>query len=131
MGLADTPPINKMKRSSLEKLIDDATRRFSATQDPPAQDEVERLTVRLTEVHYFAVLEEAVTRCRDEDMRTSEVKAALHFLIYRSETTRPFQQFREGLDSEDAENRCQLLNAALDGIRAAFALGIEPDTSQP
>ena len=85
------------------------------------RDEIE-YPVEPPELYHLAVLEDAVARCRTEDVRTAEVKQALHFLIYRSETTWPFQQFRDGLDNEDEESRWQLLNAGLDGIHHAFGL---------
>jgi hypothetical protein len=75
----------------------------------------------------LAVLTDALDRCRDEDMRTSDVFAALDFLAARATVKWPFEQFRaELLDSTsselwEAEGRWQVLNASLNGIKLALA----------
>jgi hypothetical protein len=42
----------------------------------------------------LALLQDALDRCRDEDMRTPEVFAALDFLEARASVKWPFDQFR-------------------------------------
>ena len=75
----------------------------------------------------LAVLQNAVERCREEDIRAPEVFAALEFLEAQSLVTWPFDQFREAVlvhpGSEDwvAEGRWQLLNAAMNGIKRAVS----------
>ncbi|HXV79776.1 MAG TPA: hypothetical protein VEG60_07840 [Candidatus Binatia bacterium] len=65
----------------------------------------------------MAVLDDAFRRCRKEDIRTPDVFAALDYLEAKSVETRPFDQFRFALDSDDPEARWQNLNASLNGIR--------------
>ena len=65
----------------------------------------------------MVVLNDAFRRCRQEDMRTPEVFAALDYLTAKSVETWPFDQFRFALDSDDPEGRWQNLNASLNGIR--------------
>lgn len=69
----------------------------------------------------LAVLEDALERCRREDMRTPEVFAALDFLKARATVQWPFEQFRDALEnSTSEEGRRQVLNASLNGIRLAL-----------
>jgi hypothetical protein len=70
----------------------------------------------------LAVLEDALQRCRNEDMRTAEVYAALDCLEARAIRKWPFDQFRDALDTPgpegvEAEGRWQLLNASLNSIK--------------
>jgi hypothetical protein len=51
----------------------------------------------------LAVLQDAPDRCRDEDMRTPDVFAALDFLEARATRKWPFAQFRESLNSTGSE----------------------------
>jgi hypothetical protein len=72
----------------------------------------------------IAVLEDALNRCRGEDMRTVEVFAALEFLAGHAKEKWPFDQFRHELDSDgrqgwETEGRWQVLNASLNGIKLA------------
>jgi hypothetical protein len=76
-------------------------------------------------VSAIAVLTDALQRCRTEDMRTSNVFAALDFLAARASIKWPFEQFRESLNSMDselweAEGRWQAMNASLNGIKLAI-----------
>jgi hypothetical protein len=64
-----------------------------------------------------AVLDDAFSRCRKEDMLTPEVYAALDYLKSKSTEKWPFDQFRFALDSDDPEGRWQNLNASLNGIK--------------
>ena len=55
----------------------------------------------------MAVLMDALARCRNEDMRTAEVTAALDFLAARADQQWPFNQFWKALDSDNEEGRWQ------------------------
>lgn len=70
----------------------------------------------------LAVLEDALARCRDEDMRGETVFAALSFLETRSPKAWPMRAFRRALDCESPDARWQNANAALNGIRRQFGL---------
>jgi hypothetical protein len=75
----------------------------------------------------LAILADGVDRCRDEDMRTAEVFAALEVLSARAALKWPFQQFRESLnfavgDASHAEGRWQNVNASLNAIRRAIGV---------
>ena len=72
----------------------------------------------------LAILQDALDRCRTEDIRTPEVLAALDFLEACANPKWPFKQFREALErtaSKDweIEGRWQTLNASLNGIKLA------------
>lgn len=74
----------------------------------------------------LAVLQDALNRCRHEDMRTPEVGAALKFLEARSTRQWPFDKFRQALEREkqigrDEEGTWQSINAALNAIKLAVA----------
>jgi len=70
-----------------------------------------------------AILEDALSRCRDEDMNTAEVEAALQFLEKSAAKKWPFDQFRKALKCRSSDSgvipeaRWQNANAALNGIR--------------
>jgi hypothetical protein len=79
----------------------------------------------------LAVLEDALQRCRNEDMRTAEVYAALDHFESRAIRKWPFDQFREALDTPgsegwEAEGRWQLLNASLNDIK----FGVSPTAAR-
>jgi hypothetical protein len=67
----------------------------------------------------LAGLEDAVRRCRDEDVRYGTgVSAALSFLELRADEKWPFEQFRKaledpGMEGTKPEARWQVLNASL------------------
>jgi len=61
----------------------------------------------------MSVLNDAFNRCRDNDMRTPEVFAALDTLGKLVNIDWPFNQFREALDSENEDGRWQMLNASM------------------
>jgi hypothetical protein len=63
------------------------------------------------------MLVDALDRCRDEDMGTARVFAALDFLQLRADQKWPFDQFRRALDTDNEEGRWQNLNASLNGIK--------------
>ena len=71
----------------------------------------------------LAALEEAVSRCREEDVRDrTGVLAALEFLALHAREQWLFEQFRKALadpsmDGPKPEARWQLLNASLNGIK--------------
>jgi hypothetical protein len=79
------------------------------------------------EKNALAVLADAMDRCREEDMRTGEVFAALDLLARHTSTRWPFEQFKESLnfaigDPSHAEGRWQNVHAALNGIRRAVGV---------
>jgi len=71
----------------------------------------------------LAALEEAVGRCRTENVRYGlGVSAALSFLERHADKQWPFEQFRgaladPGMDTTKPEARWQMLNASLNGIK--------------
>jgi hypothetical protein len=65
------------------------------------------------------ILTDALDRCRNEDMRTVEVFAALDNLAANASTQWPFEEFRKALDSDNEEGRWQNLNASLNAVRLA------------
>jgi hypothetical protein len=84
----------------------------------------------------LVVLQDALDRCRDEDMRTPEVFAALDFLGARTKQKWPFQYFREALERSvtkgwEREGRWQTLNASLNGIRLAVQEQIAGERDRP
>jgi len=86
----------------LERQIDEAARRFAETREQKYKLEVEQLASELVDLDHLAVLDDALHRCRGEDMRTPDVHAALEI--------------------ENEEGRWQNLNASLNGIRRAVNL---------
>ena len=82
--------------------------------------DLEELSQRLATLNQLAVLEDALARCRNEDMRTAEVSAALDFLAVHASVKWPFEQFRTALDYPDDEGRWQNLNASLNRIGRAL-----------
>ena len=76
----------------------------------------------------LAILEDALERCKREDMRTAEVYGPLDFLEAHAVRKWPFDQFRDALNSTgselwEIEGRWQTLNASLNGILLAIAHG--------
>jgi hypothetical protein len=71
-----------------------------------------------------AVLEDALNRCRREDMRTPEVLAALDFLEPGVSSKWPFDQFRKSLHRNKDKGRWQNVNASLNAVRLAVQLRI-------
>ena len=75
----------------------------------------------------LAVLQSALDHCRDEDIRTYKVLAALDLLAAQStdKWQWAFDQFRIAVfvnadsDGWEIEGRWQVLNAALNGIKGA------------
>jgi hypothetical protein len=71
----------------------------------------------------LAALENAVSRCRTEDVRYGTgIYAALQFLEMQAQEKWPFEQFREaledpGMDGTKPEARWQVLNASLNAMR--------------
>ena len=65
------------------------------------------------------ILTDALVCCRNGDMRTVEVFAALDALATNTTAQWPFEQFRNALDSDDEEGRWQNLNASLNAVRLA------------
>jgi hypothetical protein len=72
----------------------------------------------------LAILSDALNRCRDEDMRTPEVFAALDLLESQASIAWPFEQFRRSLDfgvgdESHAGGRWQNVHASLNAVRRA------------
>ena len=65
----------------------------------------------------LAVLEDALERTKDEDMRTETVRAALRYLYPLASRKWAFKAFWKALDFENPNSRWQNANAALNGIR--------------
>ena len=84
----------------------------------PTSEELERMIGRAV-----ARLEEALRRCRTEDVRYGlGISAALSFLELQADEKWPFEQFWHALedfstDGVKAEARWQALNASLNGIK--------------
>lgn len=68
----------------------------------------------------LAILADALDRCRDEDMRTPDVIAALDYLQPQAVRQWPFASLRRALDMTNPEGRWQNANAPFNGIRKAF-----------
>jgi len=71
----------------------------------------------------LAGLEDALNRCRKEDVRyTTGVEAPLQFLEMQADEKWPFEQFRKtledpGMDGTKPEAHWQVLNASLNEIK--------------
>ena len=87
--------------------------------DSQASKDVERRRIERA----LARLEEAVSRCREEDMRDGTgVLAALEFLAVHAREQWPFEQFQNaladpGMDGPKPEARWPMLNASLNAIK--------------
>src|SRR5438093_1833624 len=86
---------------------------------PPEELELEHRRIERA----LAGLEDAVRRCRDEDVRYGTgVSAALSFLERCADEKWPFEQFRKaledpGMEGTKPEARWQMLNASLNAIK--------------
>jgi hypothetical protein len=109
-------------------------KQYVEKRDTKIIDELYRLRVELQKLEKveqmldveaaIAVLEDALNRCRREDMRTPEVLAALDFLEPRVSSKWPFDQFRKSLHRNNEEGRWQNVNASLNAVRLAVQLRI-------
>src|SRR5262245_60717165 len=88
----------------------------------PISEELRHLRLLLAKIDNVAVLENALTRCRDEDMQTTEVDAALSFLEQLAQYKLPFKRFREALLTENSESRWQIMHSVLAGIMLVLGL---------
>jgi hypothetical protein len=120
-----------MTRQVIEQKMDELAREYRDTHDPEIPEEIFELARRLREMEHWspgeldvetaiAVLEDALNRCRRQDMRTPEVFAALDFLEPRVSIKWPFDQFRKSLDSNNKEGRWQNVNASLNAVKLAI-----------
>jgi hypothetical protein len=101
----------------IERKMDELARRYAATHDPSVKAKLEELAHVSTALD---VLIDALGRCRDEDMRTSDVAAALDFLAQHASEQWPFAQLiQKGSEDSNEEGRWQNLNASLNGIKLA------------
>jgi hypothetical protein len=77
----------------------------------------------------LAGLEDAVRRCREEDVKYGTgISAALSYLERLTNEKWPFEQFRKaledpGMDGSKPEARWQMLNASLNAIKRAVLGG--------
>ncbi len=77
----------------------------------------------------IARLEDALARCRNEDMRTPQVYAALKFLEQYGRQKWPFEQFRKALENSgtegwQAEGRWQNVNASLNAVKLTMGVSL-------
>ena len=85
----------------------------------PTRKDLERSRIKRA----IAGLEDAVSRCRKEDVRYGTgLYAALQFLEMQADEKWPFEQFREaledpGMDGTKPEARWQVLNASWNAIK--------------
>ena len=112
-------------REEIGKRMDALARQYSLSHDEKVKAELEQLS------HCRAALralEDALARCRHDDMRTPEVFAALELLEFTADPKWPFKQFRGALNAYatrewEQEGRWQTLNASLNGIKLAILKG--------
>lgn len=76
----------------------------------------------MTNERALAILDDALSRCAEMDVRGPDLDAALQQLEASARETWPFAQFRHALDNQmfssaDGSARHQVANAALNGIR--------------
>jgi hypothetical protein len=107
-------------RDQLQKQMDTAARRFAQTKEETFKREVERLAEQIADLDHLAVLDNALARCRDEDMRTPKVIEALDYFSKRLTAQWPIEQFRSVLEDRNEEGRWQILNASLNGIKLSI-----------
>jgi len=106
-----------MDKEVLEWRIDLAAARYVGKRDPTIREEMVLLSLRLAEFEHLAMLENAVERCRSEDMRTQEVKQALKNLAEVMTDPWPIKKMWDALTTENEESRCQLVDPALAALR--------------
>src|SRR5262245_36762091 len=105
----------EMTRGETISRIRIMTRLYARTLDPQVLEELRRLSLLLAQIDNVAVLENALARCRDEDMQTTEVGEALSFLEQLAQYQLPFRRFRQALRTENSESRWQIMHSALAG----------------
>jgi len=110
------------EREKLEKQMDHAARLFAETGKEKFKLDVERLSLKLTDLRNLAVLEDVLARCRAEDMRNGAFYLALEELSKRAAVGWPIDRFRDALEIENEEGRWQNIHAALNAIRRAIGL---------
>ena len=106
-----------MDKEVLEQQINLALARYVGKRDPAVREEIVFLSLRLAEFEHLIMLENAVDRCRSEDMRKPEVKNALRDLASMMTDPLPIKQMLDALAIENEDHRWQLANAALNAIR--------------
>ncbi len=82
------------KREELERRMVEAARQFAATKDVKFRREVEGIALALADFNHLRVLEDAVARCRHDDMQTREVRAAIEYFSARLPSKRRVEQFK-------------------------------------
>jgi len=91
------------KREELERRMDEAARQFTASKDPKLRGDLQCLALALTDFNHLAELENALNRCRIEDMQTREVRAALEYFSGRLRVVWPLELFRNALNTQHEE----------------------------
>ena len=96
-----------------------------ARPNHPTPEDLERSRIDRA----LAALENALRRCRTEDVRYGTgISAALSFLERCADEKWPFEQFRQaledpGMEGTKPEARWQMLNASLNGIKRVVGRG--------
>ena len=67
------------KREELEQRMDEAARQIAPTKDLKFRRDVEGIALAQADFNHLRVLEDAVARCRHDDMQTREVRAAFEY----------------------------------------------------
>ena len=106
-----------MDKEALEQQINLALARYAGKRDPAVREEMVLLSFRQAEFEHLTMLEDAVERCRSEDLRKPEVKNALRDLASMMTDPLPIKQMLDALAIENEDHRWQLANAALNAIR--------------
>jgi hypothetical protein len=85
----------------MAKRMDELARRYAETHEPSVKAELEgaELSTCAPGNSCRACREDALQRCRREEVRSPEVYAALDELEARAQTKWPFAQFREALNT--------------------------------
>ncbi len=101
------------------------SRKLLKAQDELSASMIRQQTEKRKIRSCLAALENALVRCRHENVGTLTTYAALHFLGTRAKEKWPFQQFREAIDEEGPrrwqfQRRWDLVNAALNAIKVSL-----------
>jgi hypothetical protein len=105
------------KRQELERRMDEAAQKYTASKDPKFRRDLQGMALALTDFNHLTVLENALNRCRLEDMRTREVRTALEYFSARLPVVWPVELFRNALNTQHEKARWQVMNTSLNAIR--------------
>ena len=93
-----------MDKATLEKQIDLAAARYAKNKDPAIRTEIDQLSQRLVEFRHLATLQNALERCRFEDVQTPEVNNALSELAKLMPDPLPIRQFASAVADTNEDN---------------------------